>query len=85
MSGHDQRWSVVRRIGVPPRERGSSTDISCPDILELDDGQFLVIGSDVTDIARDRLPSDAAIAPYERAVLVTRATLVRAKADIPDR
>jgi len=85
MTGHDESWSVARRIGVPPRERGSSTDISCPDVFELDDGQFLVIGTDVTDTARDRLPSDAAIAPYERAVLVTRATLVRAKGDIPDR
>jgi hypothetical protein len=76
---------VVRRIGVSPRERGSSTDVSCPDILELDDGQFLVIGTDVTETARDRLPADAAIADYERAVLITRATLVRAKDDIPDR
>jgi hypothetical protein len=84
MSGQDKLWSVVRRIGLSPQERGSSTDISCPDILELDDGQFLVIGTDVTDTARDRLPSDAAIADYERAVLITRSTLVRAKADIPD-
>jgi hypothetical protein len=84
MSGQDKLWSVVRRIGPSPRERGSSTDISCPDILELDDGQFLVIGTDVTDTARDRLPSDAAMADYERAVLITRSTLVRAKADIPD-
>ena len=84
MSGQDKLWSVVRRIGLSPRERGSSTDISCPDILELDDGQFLVIGTDVTDTARDRLPSDAAMADYERAVLITRSTLVRAKADIPD-
>jgi hypothetical protein len=85
MSGHDKCGSVVRRLGVAPRERGSSTDITCPDILELDDGQFLVIGTDVTDEIRDRLTADSAIADYERAVLITRQTLVRAKDDIPQR
>ena len=76
---------VVRRLGASPRERGSATNCSCPDILELADGRFAIIGTDVTEELDGRLPGDASRAPYERIVVITRETLVRAKPDIPDR
>jgi len=75
---------ITRRLGLPPRERGSSTDITCPDIFELADGRFAVIGTDYTSDLENSLPADAARAPYERIVVITRETLLRAKADIPD-
>ncbi|MCC5478373.1 hypothetical protein [Streptomyces barringtoniae] len=34
----------MRRIGSTPAERGSVGANNCPDVLELDDGDFLVIG-----------------------------------------
>ncbi|MER6385505.1 hypothetical protein [Streptomyces sp. NPDC001250] len=34
----------MRRIGSTPAERGSATGQSCPDLIEADDGDFLVIG-----------------------------------------
>lgn len=75
---------ILRRVGVPPRERGSVSGATCPDIFELTDGNFAVIGTDVTDTLDSHLPADAARAGYERIVKIDRATLVRAKADIPD-
>ncbi|GLW51701.1 hypothetical protein Stsp02_73620 [Streptomyces sp. NBRC 14336] len=75
---------IVRRIGASPRERGSGTGQSCPDIFELDDGNFAIIGCEATAELDPALPHDAARADYERIVVITRETLLRAKADIPD-
>lgn len=75
---------IIRRLGASPRERGSTSGATCPDIFELADGNFAVIGTDVTDSLDSDLPADAARADYERIVVITRDTLVRAKADIPD-
>lgn len=75
---------IVRRIGASPRERGSLSGDSCPDIFELSDGNFAVIGTEATAALDNELPPDASRADYERIVIVSRDTLVRAKADIPD-
>ncbi|MEU6092100.1 hypothetical protein ABZ865_36090 [Streptomyces sp. NPDC047085] len=75
---------IVRRIGASPRERGSVTGQTCPDIFELQSGDFAVIGTDRTAELDAVLPADAARADYERIVVISRETLVRAKADIPD-
>ncbi|MFE4547177.1 hypothetical protein [Streptomyces sp. NPDC056785] len=75
---------IVRRVGATPRERGSATGQSCPDIFELSDGRFAVIGTEATQELDPELPPDAARADYERIVIITRDTLLRAKKDIPD-
>lgn len=75
---------IVRRLGLPPRARGSLDNGTCPDIFELSDGNFAVIGTDMTAELDGALPADAARADYERIVVVSRATLLSAKADIPD-
>ncbi|WP_329402124.1 hypothetical protein [Streptomyces melanogenes] len=75
---------IVRRVGASPRERGSLSGQTCPDIFELSDGRFAVIGTDMTEDLDGKLPSDAKRAAYERIVTITRETLVRAKADIPE-
>ncbi|MFG2465603.1 hypothetical protein ACGFXB_09120 [Streptomyces canus] len=75
---------IIRRIGVPPSARGSQGGGNCPDIFELADGNFAVIGTDVTDQLDGELPSDASRADYERIVVITRDTLIRAKGDIPE-
>ena len=58
---------------------------SCPDVFELADGRFAIIGTDATGDLDGRLPADASRADYERIVVITRETLVRARADIPER
>ncbi|MFD4523409.1 hypothetical protein ACFWP7_05645 [Streptomyces sp. NPDC058470] len=75
---------IERRLGVPPQQRGSLTGQTCPDIFELSDGSFAVIGTEATEALDQELPADAARADYERIVVISRETLVRAKADIPE-
>lgn len=76
--------SIVRRLGDSPRQRGSLSGETCPDLFELSDGSFAVIGTDRTEELDAQLPADAARADYERIVVITRDTLLRAKRDIPD-
>ncbi|WP_320780004.1 hypothetical protein [Streptomyces sp. CRN 30] len=69
---------------MSPRDRGSTSGATCPDIFELADGDFAVIGTDATTSLDSHLPADAARADHERIVVITRETLVKAKSDIPD-
>jgi hypothetical protein len=72
-----------RRIGPSPRASACYSTAACPDIFELADGDFAIIGSDITHMAAG-LPSDAGCAPHERIIRIPRKLLVQAKADIPD-
>ena len=74
-----------RRIGPDPHENGQLTIAlqGCPDIFELQSGDFAVIGIDITAAAVQKLPPSAGCGPDERIVLVPRKTLVLAKPDIP--
>ena len=75
-----------RRIGPDPHANGRKTVAldNCPDILELTSGDFAVIGIDITDDAKAKLPPSAGCGPDERIVFIPRNLLVEAKADIPD-
>ena len=76
----------IKRIGPDPHANGAQTPClrGCPDIWELDGGDFAVIGADITNLA-GMLPPSAGCGPDERMVRIPRKTLVLAKADIPDR
>jgi len=76
----------TRRLGPDPHANGEVTHSldGCPDILELEDGDFAVIGVDITGLAKPKLAFGAGCGPDERIVRLPRKTLVRAKADIPD-
>jgi hypothetical protein len=56
---------------------------SCPDILEMESGDFAVIGTDITDEASAKLLPGSGCGPGERVVRIPRATLVLARAEIP--
>ncbi len=75
---------IIRRIGASPQQRGSLDGGTCPDIFELSDGSFAVIGADRTESLDGKLPTDAGRSSDERIVVITRETLIRAKFDIPD-
>lgn len=75
---------IIRRIGASPAQRGSAGGGNCPDIFELSDGNFAVVGTEATADLDAQLPADASRADYESIVVVTRETLIRAKADIPE-
>jgi hypothetical protein len=55
----------------------------CPEILELVDGDFAVIGSDITQEAVGKLPAGSGCGPGERIVRIPRRALVMARPDIP--
>lgn len=73
--------SVRRRLGVAPRERDSCTQSgNCPDVFELANGDFAVIGRDVS-LELD-LPEDAGRSEAERTVVVPREVLMAALRDL---
>jgi hypothetical protein len=76
----------VRRLGPDPHANGAQTVAlnKCPDLFELETGDFAVIGIDVTKTAIAKLPPTAGCGPDERIVWIPRKLLVQAKADIPD-
>jgi hypothetical protein len=78
--------AIIRRLGTSPKLRGSIQELTCPDLFELSDGSFAVIGTtvDSSHPMLSSLPKDAGIASYESMVIVPRETLLQAKADIPD-
>src|SRR4051794_34429190 len=57
---------------------------ACPAILELDTGDFAVIGVDVTQESTGRLPPGTACGTEERIIRIPRNVLILAKRDIPD-
>ena len=77
----------LRRIGPDPHANGQRTAslAGCPDILELEGGDFAVIGVDITEAAQANMLPTAGCGPDERVVLIPRKLLVGAKAHIPDR
>ncbi len=75
----------VKRIGPDPHANGAQSVgcQGCPDIWELDNGDFAIIGLDISDLTC-KLPPSANCGPDERMVRVPRNVLVAAKRDIPD-
>lgn len=76
----------LKRLGPDPHAHGAQTAAlrGCPDIFELESGDFAIIGSDITGHGTGKLPADASCGPDERIVRIPRRTLVLAKSDIPN-
>lgn len=76
----DASAKFVRRLGKSPLELGNTNaDSTCPDLWELDSGDFAVIGRDLTREYARRLPSGVSIGHNERLVVIPRNMLVAAK------
>jgi hypothetical protein len=76
----------LRRLGPDPHADGERTVAlsGCPDILELETGDFAIIGTDITELSANLLPPTASCGPDERIIRIPRKTLVLAKSDIPN-
>lgn len=74
-----------RRIGPDPHANGAKTAAcqGCPDIWELENGDFAVIGVDITADAKPKLPLTAGCGPDERIIRLPRNLLVNARRNIP--
>lgn len=77
----------IKRIGPDPHANGAQSVgcRGCPDIWELEGGDFAIIGIDITDAAAPQLPPTAGCGPDEKIVRLPRSLLINAKRDIPDR
>jgi len=75
-----------RRLGADPHLDGAPSPglKGCPDVFELETGDFAIIGKDITRKAIGQLPPGANCGPDEKIIVIPRKTLVAAKADIPD-
>lgn len=51
---------------------------ACPAVLEMETGDYAIIGTDVTDIAGLKLPAGCGVAGNERIVSVPRKTMISA-------
>lgn len=73
-----------RRIGPDPHANGAQTSSlnGCPDIWEMADGDFAIIGPDITAQV-GILPPTAGCGPDERIVKLPRHLLVGARTAIP--
>jgi hypothetical protein len=86
-SGITTNLSFLRRLGPDPHANGAQTVAlnNCPDMFELESGDFAIIGIDITDAAKPKLPPTASCGPDERVVLIPRNLLINARSDIPER
>ena len=77
---------IRRRLGPSPHEGGARTPAleGCPDIFELNTGDFALIGQKVAPEFAKHLPKDASCGPDECIIVIPRKTLILAKSDIPD-
>ncbi|HEY2698657.1 MAG TPA: hypothetical protein VGJ45_24580 [Pseudonocardiaceae bacterium] len=66
---------MTRRLGMSPSDPGSGGDgatattsskTGCPDIWQLSNGDVAIIGRDLTEAYRSRLPDDVSVAANER-------------------
>lgn len=72
----------LRRLGQK-RSQQCANGHHCPQVLELVDGDFAVVGADITEEAAGVLPPGPGVGPRERIVRVPRQTLIDARPDIP--
>lgn len=80
-NGEAAEMAVRRRLGVAPQERGTCTSSgNCPDVFELANGDFAIIGEDVSH--KLDLPADAGRSQVERTVVVPREVLLAAFQDL---
>jgi hypothetical protein len=72
----------VRRLGQ--NERNACVHgHSCPQILELADGDFAAVGADMTDEAIPAMPPGPGVGAKERVIRIPRQVLIAARAEIP--
>lgn len=85
------KLTFKKRCGEDPHtlpeviaQGGSPAADGCPDVWELSNGDFAVIGIRKTAELKHLLPESAGCGEDEEIVLVPRIVLANAKRDIPD-
>lgn len=79
--------TFLRKLGPQNPTRGPRECLAlseCPDILELADGDFAIIGQPITAEAMPHLPAGTGCGAHEAIIRIPRRVLIDAKRDIPD-
>ena len=86
-----QELKFKKRLGQDPHtlpeviaKGGSAAANGCPDVWELENGDFAVIGIRKTSELVGRLPESAGCGPDEEIVILPREIMINAKSDIPN-
>ena len=72
----------AKRLGQNGRQ-SCSTGVNCPQLLEMIDGDFAVVGLDITDEAVKAMLPGPGVGSNERVVRVPRRVLINARPEIP--
>lgn len=72
----------TKRLGISSQEQPYCAH-GCPDIIEMEGGDYAIIGTDITPEATGKLPTGSGVGPGERVIRIPRALLVEARRDIP--
>ena len=72
----------IRRLGQNGRSL-CAHGFHCPQILEMEDGDFAAVGQDMTAEAIPVMPPGPGVGPHERVVRIPRRVLIEARAEIP--
>lgn len=75
---------ITRRLGTSPAQRGCGQNNSCPDVLRLDNGDYLVIGAtaDLDALKGQLADMGAGVGEGESAVVVPAKVVEAAAQDI---
>lgn len=71
----------IRRLGESGRQL-CSTGFNCPQVLEMENGDFAAAGVDITTEAIGALPPGPGVGPMEKVVRVPRSVMLNAIKDI---
>lgn len=74
---------LLRRLGQNGNRELCVGGHHCPQILEMDDGDYVAVGLDITADAAKVMPPGPGIGPKEGAVRIPRAIMVAVRAEIP--
>jgi hypothetical protein len=76
-----RNFMFKRRLGQNGRQT-CSTGAQCPQILEMNDGDFAAVGPNITEEAMGSLPPGPGVGPKEGVVKVPRAVMLAAMSEI---
>jgi hypothetical protein len=72
----------VRRLTITDNNKPLCSVNSCPDLFETETGEYAVVGTDITKVAKSSLPKGFVLSPKEKIVLIPRNVLQTAKQNI---
>lgn len=74
--------TVAKKYGKGGRKLMSKGGLRCPDVLRLENGDFLVIGQEITDTSDYILPKEVSCDINEKIVLVPKEVMLSAIGEV---